>query len=91
MDINEILKGKECECGKQHNCSIEHVFIEKGAINKLTMLCREYNNILLVADENTFAAAGDKVEKAIADKNFKKVIFDGKKLLIPNEAAIDTV
>lgn len=91
MDINEILNGRTCECGKQHSCSIEHVFVESGAIVRLSMLCADYNNILLVADDNTFAAAGDRVQKALAGKKFEKIIFDGKTLLIPNEDAIDAV
>lgn len=91
MDINGILNGVKCDCGRAHNCSIEYVYIEKGAIEKLTMLCGEYDNILLVADENTFFAAGSQVEKALAAKKLKKVIFSGKKLLIPDEAAIERV
>lgn len=91
MDINQILKGVDCECGKRHTCSIEKVYIEHGAIAHMTELCADYKNILLVANENTFAAAGKQTEDALNGKNVKKVIFSGKTVLIPDEAAIEKV
>ena len=46
MDINSILKGVKCDCGKKHSCDIEYVYIEKGAISKLKKLCENEKNIL---------------------------------------------
>ena len=91
MDINNLLKGIECDCGKYHTCDIDYVYIERGAINRLSEICNNYNNILIVADENTFAAAGDKTILAIEGKSIEKVIFSGKEILVPNESAIKTV
>lgn len=91
MDINNLLKGIECDCGKYHTCDIDYVYIESGAINHLSEICNNYNNILIVADENTFAAAGDKTILAIEGKSIEKVIFSGKEILVPNESAIKTV
>ncbi len=88
MDINNILRGVECSCGKTHHCDIEYVYIESGAISRLTGLCEQNKNILIVADENTYLAAGERVEAALCGKAFKKVIFSGKTVLIPDEAAI---
>ncbi len=91
MDINTLLKGFVCDCGKEHKCDIENVFVENGAINRLTKLCEKYSKILLVGDENTFAVAGEKTEKALNGKVIGKVIFSGKTVVIPNEQAIETV
>ncbi len=91
MDINSMLRGVKCECGKTHLCDIEYVYIENGAISRLTEICAQKENILVVADENTYAAAGQKTEDALCSKNIKKVIFSGKTVLIPNEQAIETV
>ena len=91
MDINEMLKGVECACGKTHTCPIEYIYVESGAISHLVGLCKDYGNILLVADENTFGVAGEKTESALGGKNIKRVIFTGKVVLIPNEDAINTV
>ena len=91
MNINDILLGVECVCGKTHCCDIEHVYIEKGAIVRLETLCEQNEKILIVADENTYSAAGKNVENALGDKAVKKVIFSGKTVLIPNEKAIEKV
>ena len=91
MDINSILSGVNCSCGKMHTCDIEYVYIENGAISRLKELCAKKENILIVADENTFSAAGEKVLAALSGKNVEKVIFTGKTVLIPNEDAIETV
>ncbi|MBQ3040600.1 MAG: sn-glycerol-1-phosphate dehydrogenase [Clostridia bacterium] len=92
MDINVILKGVKCEaCGKFHACPIENVYIEKNATRHLKELTKKYENILIVADENTYSAGKDGVESAINDKSIKRVIFPGDKVLIPDEEAIDKV
>ena len=91
MDINEILKGVDCKCGKHHSCPIEKIYVEKGAISHLTELCENYSKILIVADENTYSAAGKQTENALLDKCLTKVIFSGKTVLIPDENAIEAV
>ena len=91
MNINEILLGVDCECGKRHTCSIEKVYIERGAVARLAALCEAEKKILLVADENTYAAGGEAVRAAISDKEITEVIFDGKTVLIPDERAIERV
>ncbi len=89
MNITELLKGVNCPCGKFHTCDIDFVSIRHGAIEDLTDLCNDYSKILLIADQNTYAAAGEKTEKALKGKNITMVIFDGTPILIPNEEAIE--
>ena len=91
MNINEILSGVDCACGKFHTCTIEKVYIERGATRRLAELLCEYNTVLIVADENTFRAGGERVLAALEGKNIKRVIFDGSTVLIPNEDAIERV
>jgi hypothetical protein len=91
MEINELLQGIECVCGRMHRCDIHYVAIGSNAISQLGDIVKEYSNILLVADENTYTAAGEKTENALSGKCFDKVIFSGKTVLIPNEEAIDRV
>ncbi len=90
MDINQLLSGIDCVCGARHACDIEAVYVEKGATSRLTTLCERYARILLVADENTYAAAGKKTEAALEGKISARVIFGGE-ILIPNEVAIARV
>jgi len=91
MDIQKLLQGYACSCGRHHSCDIGFVAIENGAIAHLTRLCRGCDRILLVADENTFAAAGEKTLAALTGKEVTRVIFPGSTVLIPNEAAINRV
>ncbi len=91
MDINVILKGVECECGKFHSCPIDKVYIKTDAINELGDLCADYSSVLIVADENTYRVAGDKTASVLGAKIKDKVIFLGDKILIPDEVAIDAV
>lgn len=91
MDINTLLNGIDCGCGKFHTCNIDYVYIESGAISHLSDICKDYENVLIVADENTYSAAGDKTKAALVGKNIKSVIFTGSEILIPNEKAVDTV
>lgn len=91
MQINELLKGTDCACGRHHSCNIGFVAIEKGAIGHLTHLTDNYHAVLLVADENTYAAAGMKAEAALGSKCAGKVIFPGSTVLIPNEDAVAAV
>lgn len=91
MNINEILKGVKCACGKEHTCDIEYVYIEKDAVKRVAEICKNNKNILIVADENTFEAAGKSVEAVLSDKTVNKVVFPGSSILIPDERAIKTV
>lgn len=91
MDINQMLKGINCSCGKTHACPIKFVYVEDGAISKLGEVLKDFNKILLVADENTFVAAGEKVKKELSNKIVKQVVFSGETVLIPNEQSIDRV
>ncbi len=91
MDINGLLTGIDCECGKRHDCAIKSVYIENNAIDRLKGICAQYQNILMVADQNTYAVAGQKVEQVLNDKKLTKVVFDGSKVLVPDETAIMTV
>ena len=91
MEIKELLKGVDCTCGKHHSCDIDFIAIENGAIKYLTNLCADDKCILLVADENTFAAAGNQTEAALAGLNVRKIVFPGNVVLIPNENAVAKV
>ncbi len=91
MDINKLLLGVDCECGRRHQCDIEYVYIEDNATSHLKEICKDAAKILIVADENTFGAAGAKTVDYLLDKEVFKVIFSGADVLVPNEIAIEKV
>ncbi len=94
MTITELLAGrKTCACGKAHICPIDSVVIGKNACDSLIELCRDYKNILLVADVNTYGVGGAAVEKKIGDRIAERVIFDTPKgtVLVPDEKALAAI
>lgn len=91
MDINKILEGAHCECGKFHECAINYVYVERGAASHIPEVTNGYETVLIVADSNTYMAGGAKCEEYLAEKVVRRVIFPSNRLLIPNEAAIEKV
>ena len=88
-DIAGLLGTKEnCSCGKSHSCTISHVVIRNGALNELPPMMRDYKNILLVCDENTYRVAGKRVENLLEGKIGGRLIYPGESFVVPNEAAV---
>ena len=92
MEIKKLLKGIDaCACGRAHVCPIEHVVVGEGAFAFLPEITKEYEHILLVADENTYKAAGERVVFSIARRLENALVFPGDRVLIPNEKAIEAI
>lgn len=89
MDFQPLLQEKRCACGKVHKCDIRHILIEEGAIQKLGDLLETYHNILVVADTNTYAVAGEGVVEQVGARLENKLIYCRDGLLVPNEEAIE--
>ena len=91
MDIKAMLKGqKDCPCNRVHTCDIHDVEIGNGVLERLPDICASFQNIVLVADENTYPLCGDKVVSLLGDKIVSKMIF-GKEIVVPNEASIAAI
>ena len=87
-DVAGLLGIKNnCECGMTHSCEIKNVVIRHGALNEIPALARKYKNILLVCDENTRRACGDRVISLLEDKIGSMLCFTDE-LLVPNEDAV---
>ena len=51
-----------CPCGRNHTVAVDEVVIGSGVVNRLPEFVRKYGNKpFVVADVNTFAAAGERV------------------------------
>ncbi|MEA5003765.1 MAG: sn-glycerol-1-phosphate dehydrogenase [Christensenella sp.] len=83
-----------CECGRTHNCGIGHIMIGTNILPALPGLIRAggYQNICMVADQNTYAAAGEQVQALLAGDGLScaKVIFADAEL-IPDERALGVI
>ncbi len=85
----EFQKEFRCNCGKVHTCAIDDVIIASGALEQLPYVVKNYNHILLVADEHTYPLCGDRVKNLLADQQIDTLIYEGDGILVPDEAAID--
>ena len=89
MTVDKLLNGvQNCSCGKNHICPIDKVIISDDAFSILPSATKNYNNILLVADNNTFAIAGERVKNTLRDKVKNVIVFDRQGILVPDEVAI---
>lgn len=84
MDINQILKDMEnCPCGRVHTFDTKVVEIGSGITAKTGKILADAGfpkNVLLVADDNTWAAA-DGILPALLTEGFrvKKLIYENMK------------
>lgn len=88
MDFQSLLRPFVCSCGREHSCQIQNIVIRPGALDCIGGLVENFAHILLVADRNTYEAAGQPVEKQLNRKVENRVIFSGDGFLVPDEAAV---
>ena len=93
MDISKLYKKfANCSCKREHLCNIKAVEIGEGALNKLTELCKDYKNILVVFDTNTHKICGEKIIELLKSKNLTvKVLQPQDKVVIPNEQKLEEI
>ncbi|MBO7761683.1 MAG: sn-glycerol-1-phosphate dehydrogenase [Clostridia bacterium] len=91
MDLQRMIRGRECACGRTHKCAIRDIAIARGALERLPGLTESYSRILLVADENTYRAAGERAAGLLGERILHKVLFSGDTLVIPNEESVGRV
>lgn len=84
-----------CACGKTHFMDMDNIFIESGAINRVAKVVQSYKakEPLIIADENTFKVAGEKVAQKLEDAGIKyrSFIFPGKPVLVPDEKTAGSI
>lgn len=76
----------DCSCQmKKHKAPIEGWEISAGALNKIPEILKDYSKIYVIADENTYAAAGERVEEILktCGKHFRTLVLDGE-IILPN-------
>ena len=90
MDFTKMLAGKkDCVCGREHLCPIKGVTVGNGAINDITKYAGKYNNILVVCDQNTLKAGGEKTAELLGDKVYDILVYKSEGFLVPDEVAIE--
>ena len=87
--MNDYLKNP-CPCGKPHTIAIDEVVVGSGAVNRLPEFVNRYGKRpFVVADVNTYAAAGERVCEILkaAEIPFSSFVFKDK-ALEPDEKAV---
>ena len=93
IDINRYIGKKiRCSCGRIHETNVKCIDIARGAAGRLTGHIRElgYTKVFLVADRNTWKAAGQAAWKALEESGLaeEKLVFLRDSDLIPDETAV---
>ena len=70
MTLSELIRpeGWECACGRRHVCALKYLDISRGAIERVPEMLRAMGKKrpFVVADENTWAVAGARVDAILA-------------------------
>ncbi len=90
MNIQKLHEEfKNCSCKREHSCPIDFVEIGHGAVDAIPGICKDYKNILVVSDRNTYATCGEEVVSCLGNKVYKNLILKANgKVVIPNEEKI---
>ena len=83
----------ECNCSMgSHKAPLEGYDISSGAINNIPEILKGYNKVYMVADKNTYAAAGEAVEKILkeAGKHYRSYVLDGE-VILPNTETLGKI
>ena len=69
----------------KHRAPLEGYEISAGALKKIPEILKDYNKIYVVADENTYRAAGKEVEEILkaCGKHHRTLVLDGE-VVLPN-------
>ena len=70
MSLSQLVRpeGHACACGRRHVCALKYLDISRGAIERVPQMLRAMGRKrpLAVADENTAAVAGARVDAILA-------------------------
>ena len=91
--ITELLErgSFDCKCGRHHDAKIKDVFISSGAISNIPAMLEKYGckKAFVLADENTYNAAGDAVIAEIKKSGLPYSLYVmGKERIEPDEHAV---
>ena len=80
-----------CRCGKNHLCEVQNMIVGPGVVSELPCQIRRIGGkkAFLLADANTYAACGEKVEELLINEGirYSKYVF-GEGTVEPDEYAV---
>ena len=83
MKINMKEFTGKCSCGREHTLAVEQIYLETGALDRISDILSSssfagYHNFVMICDDNTYQAAGKKVEQKI--KDLRRIVLDSRNL-----------
>ena len=95
IDLNSYISREiRCSCGRTHYSGVKHIDIGFGAATRLPALVKEYGykKTYLIADRNTWPAAGERVAKELDSAGIphEEVILDYEEA-VPDETVIGEI
>ena len=95
-EIGELIgKRLACTCGREHFMDVDDITIESGALDKIVPTVKFYgaSEPLIIADENTFAIAGERIATKLGEAGikFRTLIFPGEPALVPDEKTAGSI
>ena len=98
MTLNELIRpeGHACSCGRKHDTGLRFLRIGRGVVETVpeALAFLGAKKPFLVADHNTWKAAGEKVAALLKEKNipFSSYVFPASRGHIePDEAAVGSI
>ena len=96
MVTETLYNAQLCSCGKRHDIPIKAIDIGDGALDKMAEVLsglKVSKEIMLVADTNTWKAAGEQAEDVLTRGGFNVIslILEGEPHLRPDEEAVEKV
>ena len=93
IDLNALMRRPpfRCACGKVHSAHLKEALVCEGAIGQLPAYIKKYGGtrVYILADENTFAAAGREVTNALAGADVPYTMHRyGKERAEPDEKMV---
>jgi glycerol-1-phosphate dehydrogenase [NAD(P)+] len=85
------IGNNDCPCGRKHTANVKEIIIQQGALNRVPSIIKKYggSNVFIIADKNTYNAAGQLVCEYMKHENlrFSLFVFDNEHLE-PDEWAV---
>ena len=99
MNIEELIAGTgntlklnaECSCGRIHSADVREIIIEQGALARVPGIIKKYggSKVFVVADSNTYAAAGKAVCGYLKSENLPYTLYVyGSERIEPDETTV---